>query len=1278
MKLINFFLSATLVLLLQSIHVIAQPGCPDINAGPNKTLSCGESCTNLTATYFNTGNTDSYTVSSIPYTPFSYTAGTSILVNQDDIWSPVINLPFTFCFFNNSYNQVVVGANGLISFDVSLAGSYCIWETINSGTFPTTNMYTNTIMGVYHDIDPSFGGTIKYQIIGTAPCRMFIISWNDVPMYDDIFLIGSCWGTPKATHQIVIYETTNAIEVYVKNRSACVGWNDGLGTIGIQNATGTKAYIASNYNNSVWSASNEAWRFTPSGTSIVSVDWLQGGNVIGTGTTVNVCPTAATTYTARATYDPCDGGSPIVKTSDVTITPNSNFIAFIDSSKDITCQGANNGAAYATVIGGVPPVTYGWNTAPNQKTITNLAPGSYIFTASDGSGCTIKDTVDLVDPPAMTVSVPNETQTNCSGTGTGSLKAIVSGGNAPYSFTWANSAQTDSVLSNVPPGTYAVTVTDANGCTGTGSGTLSIQTGGNNVSIGNPSITNVSCHGGNNGKIAVAAMGGSGIYTFSWSNTQSGDTAKNLIAGSYSVTVNDGAGCTATATYNVTEPTAVSISNPIVKDISCNGGNDGSISISTSGGTGTITANWSNAGSGTSITTLGAGTYSVTITDQNACKDSASYIINEPAPIVITGFDVTNIGCNNGVGSINVNHSGGNPAYTYHWASAANGQSYNTKTIDVTVDGVYNLTITDANNCTQVGDTAISTIPGVVASITSQTDVSCFNSTDGSATVSVSGGSGTISYTWSNAEVTNPAVNLPAGLQTVTVTDADNCFATTTVTIGAPDSIYVDSYVVNDVSCFGGNDGSISIIAAGGAGGFTYLWSNTETSSTIDNLTQGQYTLRITDARSCTFDFQLSVDEPTAITLTVNTEKARCFGEASGTATATAQGGTPTYSFAWSGGNTGGASPSIAQDFLAGSYSVTVTDAKGCTANKSFVVTENDSLRLSVTSTPVLCIGAADGTITLAASGGLATYNFSIDGNGVQQNNTSGTFENLSDGDYLVSVKDANNCLTSISATVAPANSDEFVVETDSTTCFGDIYMDGSIIITSVFVGNDFYTYSLNGVDYRDYGRFDSLAHGDYIVMVKSKNDCESTLLATVYEPAKLEAQITPNLLQLELGESAIVNTTHNGKFDVQYAWFPADGLSCTDCPNPIVAIYNDMEYTLMIKESPDGRKYCSAEATLTVEIGPHGEVLVPNMFSPNGDGINDIFYVYGNGVREIALRIFNRWGEKVFDASSIYEGWDGTYKTVPQPPDVYTYVVEFTFLDNQKLQKQGTISLVR
>ena len=289
------------------------PGCPSIDLGLDITLpECVDPCLPLdvTADFFDVGSTTSYNVESIDFCPpFPFTVGTPIFVGTDDVFSDVIPLPFDFCFYGNVFNQAVIGANGLISFNTILANDYCEWSFDQSIPTPEANLggiYNNSINGAYFDIDPGEGGTISYAVLGTSPCRTLVVNFNEVPLF-------SC-NSLSCTQQIVLYETTNAIEVYIKEKPVCPLWNNGNSVIGLQNATGTMGLVPPGRQTGAWSASDEAWRFNPAGPSIVSVEWTQQGlGVVGTGSTIQVCPsTDVQTFVAEARYIRCDGVEVVV------------------------------------------------------------------------------------------------------------------------------------------------------------------------------------------------------------------------------------------------------------------------------------------------------------------------------------------------------------------------------------------------------------------------------------------------------------------------------------------------------------------------------------------------------------------------------------------------------------------------------------------------------------------------------------------------------------------------------------------------------------------------------------------------------------------------------------------------------------------------------------------------------------------------------------------------------------------------------------------------------
>jgi len=1187
----------------------AQPGCPDVDAGADVTIPCSTNCTNLTATYFNTGNTNTYGVSQIPYTPFAYNVGTPLFVGDDDIWSDTIHLPFTFCFFGQAYTKVVVGANGLISFDASEANLGCAWDITAAGTIPSSNVYGNTIMGPYHDIDPSLGGTIKYQIIGSAPCRIFVVSYYQVPMYESDNFVSTCSGLD-ATHQIAIYETTNAIEVYIDHKRSCpdggfftTGWNDGLAIEGIQNAAQTVAYTVPGRNNTVWDADNDAWRFTPNGASIVSIDWLSGGTVIGSGTTLQVCPTGTTTYTARATYNPCSGGTPVVVTDDVTV----NLAGLQITGKTFTnptCAG-NNGTAAVTLntANAVMPVTYGWSNGASTLSISGLAAGTYIFTATDAANCTRRDTVILVNPPAVNVTVPNAAQFNCSGTGMGTLLAVPSGGTPGYSYVWnSNPAQNDSVLDNVLAGTYSVTITDAGGCTATNSGTLTVQVGTNNVALGSPTITDVDCNGNNNGSIAVTATGGTGTFTYTWSGGYNGSTINSLPGGQYTVTVDDGASCTATGTYTVNEPTPLVIGTPVIQNIGCVPGS---------------------------------------------------------------------------TGSINANASGGTTAYTFNWAQQSNSQTYTGGSITGLSADTYNLTVTDANLCSATASYQVTQVPSL-AFTQSSTNVSCNGGTDGSATINVTQGTAPYMYNWNGNgnTVTGTLSGLSAGINNVTVSDV-NCTATATFTITEPPALAITQTALNNISCNGANDGSVMINVTGGtvAGNYVYVWSSGNTTATASNLQAGTATVTVTDDNLCNATASYQITEPSALSTLLNTNNAVCYQSPTGNITVTASGGTQPYTYLWTNGSTS----RTANALYAGTYVCTVTDASNCSVSATDLVTEPLEMVLTPSATAVKCIGQANGTITINVNpgGGTPPYNYSVTQGGSSfVTTTNGIAEGLAVGDYTALVSDNNGCTQTIPVSVPDATIDTFSTSTDSTKCYGDEYNDGIAHIIALSITNGPYLYSIDGGPQQYGGDFYTLSAGIHTINAVSNNGCITDVNVDVKEPLPITVEINPDSLILPLGEGQSVSVTYANASGVTYQWYPTTGLSCIDCPTPTVTIYNREDYNVTVS-SVNGTATCYGTALLHVDVKEAEPVFIPNSFSPNGDGNNDLFTIYGTDISAIDLKIFNRWGELIYATTNQFGGWDGTYKGQLQMPQVYTYVARVTYLNHKKMEKKGTVTLL-
>ena len=378
-------------ILLFCLDSFAQgPGCPNVNAGGNIELDCDQPCTDLSATFLQTGETTSYEVAPIDYNPpFPSTGGTPISVNTDDVWSDPIPLPFDFCFYGGTYSEILIGSNGVITFDLvnNEPNGFCDWSF--SDPIPSNNLFSTTIFGPYMDIDPSIDGSgiINYTIFGEVPCRTMVVNFPVIPYF-------SCEDLNMTT-QIVIYETTNVVEIYLENRSdACSNWNSGNAVIGLQNQNGTEGISAPNRNTGNWSAINEAWRFTPNGNSNVAFSWLNENNeVISTDPIINVCPTdEVTTYTAQAVYTNCNGDE-IIENDEVIVTFNGGFIIDLGGNQEF-CDEENYTITADLAIANPEDASFLWSNNETTQSITVTESDIYTVEVTYGN-CTLSESVSL-------------------------------------------------------------------------------------------------------------------------------------------------------------------------------------------------------------------------------------------------------------------------------------------------------------------------------------------------------------------------------------------------------------------------------------------------------------------------------------------------------------------------------------------------------------------------------------------------------------------------------------------------------------------------------------------------------------------------------------------------------------------------------------------------------------------------------------------------------------------------------------------------------------------
>jgi gliding motility-associated-like protein len=423
------------------------PNCAGVNlnlstTSPGQIDVCPDNnCVNLAATYTDSHDTSSYNVYSTPYAPpFPFTGGTQVSVNIDDVWSGDLPIPFKFCFYGNAYNALNIGSNGVVTFNSHAANSNCPWSynaQIPSTTFPILN----AIYAPYQDTNPSIttppaAPNINYQVLGIAPCRVFVINFTNEAQFSCANSVGL------QTSQLVLYETSNVIDIYIKDRTSCTTWNSGSGVVGIQNAAGTNAVVPPNRNTGPWEAHNEAWRFLPNGNSNVTFQWLQNGVPLTTNLSTSVCLTQDTNMTAQATYTACDG-SHVIKSENVLLhllTPVTPTFAPIGP----LCQGVT-----APVLPTTSTNTTGITGVWSPSTIDTSVSGTvhYTFTPNPGQ-CAVPSSMDVTINSGITPTF-NTPAPICAGTPAPVLPTSSNDFPTPITGSW-----TPAVVSNTTSGTY--------------------------------------------------------------------------------------------------------------------------------------------------------------------------------------------------------------------------------------------------------------------------------------------------------------------------------------------------------------------------------------------------------------------------------------------------------------------------------------------------------------------------------------------------------------------------------------------------------------------------------------------------------------------------------------------------------------------------------------------------------------------------------------------------------------------------------------------------------
>jgi len=777
--------------------------------------------------------------------------------------------------------------------------------------------------------------------------------------------------------------------------------------------------------------------------------------------------------------------------------------------QNISCAFGNDGYIDLSVWGGSAPYTFSWNSGTFlTEDVSNLMSGNHNVVVTDSKGCQVSNSVELTEPDMLSSTIVGS-EVLCNGTSTGSINLTPFGGTVPYGYSWINSTLTlgnTEDLSNISAENYFVTITDDNGC-------ITIDS----IIISEPALltssitsNNVSCFGGSDGNVYLNVNGGIPAYTYNWTNSAnsvgSSQNLLNVTSETYVVEITDFNNCVTTNSVVISQPLAPISLTYSKEDVLCNGLNTGSVDLTVVGGTPGYTYNWSNTANTEDVMNLFAGNYSVTVQDLNNCIESEFLEIFEPlAPLEISSI-INDVLCfGDSTGSINLTTSGGTQPYAYSWINSQFSMSTITEDLINFPAEIYILTATDAHDCI-LNDTFKISQPALLTAILIPTEVLCYGELTGEVDLQVSGGVIPYNYSWSNLSITEDLINVSAGNYTVTVSDDHNCSFTDSTVIIQPLAPLSSFYNTVEPLCPGGNDGSIYYEVLGGTEPYNYLWSNSDVTPAIFDLTAGTYQITTTDAHNCVLFESAILEEPDEILLNEIITHLSCFESADGNIDLTVTGGTGLYVYDWTNSTYElSFNDEDLINYAADTYTITITDDHNCTYAESFVINQPGLLVVIPIEESISCAGAQDGGIQLEVTGGTPDYDFVWNNGEITQN-----ISDLGAGIYVYTVTDDHNCINMDSIELVEPEPIYFNEVITPVSCRDQ--KDGKIeVYPTGGYGVYEYLWSTNSTDHE----INELLGGLYTITVTDLVGCvkDTTLEMTVIDIECLEVPnaFTPN-----------------------------------------------------------------------------------------------------------------------------------------------------------------------
>ncbi len=931
---------------------------------------------------------------------------------------------------------------------------------------------------------------------------------------------------------------------------------------------------------------------------------------------------------------------------------------------DETCPNACDGIAIAEGQGGTAPYTYAWASGSVTDTATALCSGSVNVTVTDDVGCQAITTVVINSGGSLSIAAAGADET-CVGAADG--KAWVVNGSPSFVYTWNTvPPQAGDTAFALTAGTYEVIATGPAGCSDTTTVTIG---SGNNFTVA-LAKSDISCNGLTDGKAWVVS--GNSTFTYTWNTVppQVGDTAFGLSQGTYELIATGSAGCSDTATITIVQPTALT-ATATADTTNCGGAGTGNAYAVAAGGTvgPGYTYSWNSVPvqNTATATNLAPGPYTVIVTDANGCTASANTaVISTPSFNTSTGFaDATCFGANDGKAW--AVPTGGQPPFTIIWNSTP---PQSTDTAYNLAPGFYGVTITDANSCSDQF-TFIINEPTQITATSSITNVSCNGFSDGEIALTVNGGIPPYTYSWSNASSGAANTALIAGSYDVDITDLNGCvISLTNLVVTEPAALSLVA-TPDSVDCYGGFDGSIALAVNGGTPAYSYRWSNNRINPNLSFILAGTYTVTVTDRNGCIDSTSAVVAQPDSFSITPVKNNVTCFGANDGSIDVTVTGATAPYQYQWS-ANTNSTTGTSLANLDGGTYKITITDSKNCTATRTYNVAEPTRFRtiLSQSIDSTACDGTIlEGSITNNTNGGTLPFSYTWSSGDTTKDITS----NLVYGTYTVTSTDGNGCSDTVAVTLNPRDILSVTLLTDSSGCYGDSSGTAEVLISG---GRKPYTITWAGLDSSNTKYVVQLGPGTYDVMVVDAKGCDTSITFTITEQPAMSVTVPDTIEQtfgLDTTFTGVVNGVRPGDASSIF-WNPSEWLSCDDCLDPIVTAIRNRAY--IVELNVNGCLYYDT-LQLIVNFGPD-PYFIPNAFSPNGDAVNDYFQIFGVGIKEASFTIYNRWGGQVYSGEGLNATWDGTYNGQEAQVGMYIYNVHLIYLDQRTERVTGSLILLR